>query len=99
MMWSFRKPKPKTCEQCEHYSVYRTEDKLNPDKTVTPGEVKLVACGLWNVELENFDPCQKFEVPRESTRMRKFRGAPAFALYLKRFPLPPNPPMPTQQRR
>jgi len=95
MGW-FRKKlqQSKTCAMCEHYSVYRDEDKINPvDKAVTRGDILCVACSLWNMELTDLESCDRFERPWESTRMIKYRGSAALSIYMEKNGLFDKPPV------
>lgn len=55
----------KTCKDCEHYSWYRTEDKLRPDKTVINGAMLCESCEKMGCRLNDLKPCVMF---RERSR-------------------------------
>jgi hypothetical protein len=77
------KLKEKTCLDCEHYSEYKSEEKMNPDKSITKGKVLMRSCEKFDVALNDIKICDRFEYKWESPYMYKFRGSHAFGEYIK----------------
>lgn len=77
----------KTCRDCEHYSWYRKDDQLLPDKTVIKGKIVCESCDKMDCKLNDLSPCKLF---RE--RSRTHNSFHAFAVYHNQEwpPLPPK---------
>jgi hypothetical protein len=59
----------KDCNSCRHYGFVKTEDKLNPDKTVTKGRTQYEFCTKGNFHLADYKPCQFHEEGKRSARI------------------------------
>lgn len=61
-MWLFKKkrksPRQRTCLNCHSYGCQRSNNKLNPDKTVTKGKVEYEYCFEGQFQLKDYSPCQ-----------------------------------------
>lgn len=66
------------CDNCEAYGEYKTSDKLNKDKTITKGELKLRYCERMDSELHDLEPCGMHRYGFEGRRLSK-----AWLYYLK----------------
>jgi hypothetical protein len=64
-----RLDKMKECKSCRHYGFVKTEDKLNPDKTVTKGRIQYEFCTKGNFYLTEYKPCQFHEEGKRTARI------------------------------
>jgi hypothetical protein len=78
-LFSFFKGNHKTCEDCEHYSEYKTEVKLLPNKTVVQSKLMAISCKKMNLLLEDTNICPMFRERTGNTSAR----AHAMSLYLR----------------
>lgn len=57
---------PIDCKSCMHYGCVNSQDKLNPDKTVTKGKLEYEFCNKGNFYLDEYKPCSFHEVGKRS---------------------------------
>lgn len=58
-----------SCLSCRHYGCVKSDDKLNPDKTVTKGRLQYEFCNLGSFYLTDLKPCEKHEEGKRSARI------------------------------
>lgn len=47
-----------SCKNCKFYNYYRSDDKLNPDKTITKGKVEYEWCDNGKFYLNDHNACE-----------------------------------------
>lgn len=51
-----------SCTTCGSFSEYQTQDKLNPDKTVTKGKTLYSYCQKGKFVLKDVLPCELYQI-------------------------------------
>jgi len=59
----------KNCQSCCHYGCVKSEDKLNPDKTVTKAKIQYEFCNKGRFYLTDHNPCELYEEGKRSARI------------------------------
>lgn len=57
------------CISCRHYGFVKSEDKLQPDKTVTKGTIQYEWCNKGRFYLTDHNPCEFHEDGKRSARI------------------------------
>lgn len=57
-----------SCLDCKYYGNVKSEDKLNPDKTITRGKIKYEFCSKGKFHLHDYEPCGFFKLLCEGDR-------------------------------
>lgn len=57
-----------SCTDCLHYGCVRSDDKLNPDKTITKGKLEYEFCLKGRFYLTNYTPCEMYKELREGDK-------------------------------
>jgi hypothetical protein len=65
------------CTNCHYYDKYEESDKLNPDKTITRGEVKMEFCCKGMFELKDCRPCEMW---KETSSYEKMYGTSTYGM-------------------
>jgi hypothetical protein len=58
-----------SCQSCCHYGCVKTEDILNPDKTVTRGELQYEWCNKGKFYLNDHKQCELYEEGNRSAKI------------------------------
>lgn len=58
-----------SCTTCQQYGFVKSEDKLNPDKTVTKGRIQYEFCNKGHFYLTEYKPCDFYKEGKRSARI------------------------------
>ena len=60
---------PIGCKSCRHYGFFKSDDKLNPDKTITKGVIRYEFCTKGEFYLNDYKACDYHEEGKRSARI------------------------------